>query len=689
MASGAAASGTSAASRATPSSRAPRSAASSRARRGGDRRAAGKENEAAPAPAAAAAPPPAPPFDLEAELEAVVGLAGAKDALRSLRNRLVVGKKRAALGVVDAPPRLYLLVGAPGAAFGAVARALAGLLGDLGVVGASKVAREEATRWRCGGRGDRDRAAAAARAAADALDAAGGGVLLVGGAGDLCDGDGQAAALDALCEGWRSERTVLAVAVDEPRRAALLRAAPRLAAARAVALELADYSEAELAELVRRDARARGFAVDPAGDGPDWLVRSLAPRRAGAGEGEGGVILARACVDGARRRQTDRVYASGTASSESLLRLRRADFEDDGARADAGAAALAALDGVVGLAGVKEHVRALTAQVRLDRERRRHGMPGGAGREPAPASSGAARHGQDDGRAAAGAGARRARRRAGGRPGRRVRPGALVAPYMGQTALKVRGGLRPRERRRAVRGRGPRARGERQGRVRARGPRHAREAPRGPAGRRRRRPRGVLRGDGRPVPAEPRPGVALPARLRLRAYTAAELGAIARGLLAARTSSSRPAPARRSTSALAAAGGGNGRAARNIVEAAARRMARRLDGRLRDRRTVPPTSRAASSPPTPPLGGPDRANPGDDVECVVAITTATACAAASAASMSAWNSASRGARGGRMPVARPRAPAWKSTGVSGAPSSGEDPTWPRHRADIRTNAPYT
>ena len=55
------------------------------------------------------------------------------------------------------------------------------------------------------------------------------------------------------------------------------------------------------------------------------------------------MILARACVDGALRRQTDRVYASGTASSESLLRLRRADFEDDGARADAGAAALAAL----------------------------------------------------------------------------------------------------------------------------------------------------------------------------------------------------------------------------------------------------------------------------------------------------------------------------------------------------------
>ena len=554
-----------------------------------DRRAAGKENEAAPAPAAAAAPPPAPPFDLEAELEAVVGLAGAKDALRSLRNRLVVGKKRAALGVVDAPPRLYLLVGAPGAAFGAVARALAGLLGDLGVVGASKVAREEATRWRCGGRGDRDRAAAAARAGADALDAAGGGVLLVGGAGDLCDGDGQAAALDALCEGWRSERTVLAVAVDEPRRAALLRAAPRLAAARPVALELADYSEAELAELVRRDARARGFAVDPAGDGPDWLVRSLAPRRAGAGAGAGGVILARACVDGALRRQTDRVYASGTASSESLLRLRRADFEDgDGARADAGAAALAALDGVVGLAGVKEHVRELTAQVRLDRERRRHGMPveGGASLHcvfRGPPGTGKTTVARLLARALGALGAVRD----GGRVVECDR-GALVAPYMGQTAPKVREAF-------------DRASGG----VLFVDEAHALvESDRDAFGREALDALVKLledrRGDVVVVLAgytaemaelfSRNPGLAsrFPHVFDFEAYTAAELGAIARGLLAARDLELAPGAGAALDGALAAAGGGNGRAARNIVEAAARRMARRLDGRLRDRRTVPP-----------------------------------------------------------------------------------------------------
>lgn len=44
---------------------------------------------------------PEVPFDLEVALNEIVGLETVKDMLRSLRNRLVVGRKRAAFGITD------------------------------------------------------------------------------------------------------------------------------------------------------------------------------------------------------------------------------------------------------------------------------------------------------------------------------------------------------------------------------------------------------------------------------------------------------------------------------------------------------------------------------------------------------------------------------------------------------------
>ena len=81
------------------------------------------------------------------------------------------------------------------------------------------------------------------------------------------------------------------------------------------------------------------------------------------------------------RKQTNRVYAKGTVSKESLLALTAEDFsaDDDGADGESAVAdALKALDGITGLGGVKSHVRALAAQIELDARRRMAGMRGSA-----------------------------------------------------------------------------------------------------------------------------------------------------------------------------------------------------------------------------------------------------------------------------------------------------------------------
>ena len=66
------------------------------------------------------------------------------------------------------------------------------------VVGA-RVAEDGAVAWRRG-EDDRDRVKKAARTSLKALEAHGGGVLLVRDAGDLCEDAWETAALDALCD---------------------------------------------------------------------------------------------------------------------------------------------------------------------------------------------------------------------------------------------------------------------------------------------------------------------------------------------------------------------------------------------------------------------------------------------------------------------------------------------------------
>ncbi|KAK7239771.1 ATP binding protein [Aureococcus anophagefferens] len=345
--------------------------------------------------------PPPQPFDLEVALKEIVGLESVKDMLRSLRNRLVVGKKRAAFGIKDDVARAFVVVGSDGANFEHVARVLCGMLHDLGLLSRNKL---EVVKKHDLIKSSTAATLSSAQAAVNAVSDRGG-LLLVTDAGGLANGDRDHSrnseyakvALEALVSAAttplaKTQGYAVLFTTRGSCHATLLRSCPALGAASPITFELAEYTLTHVARLLQEEVKVRGFALsglgdDDDGDGDDdyaarelaCLERILAPKLSRCGPDGGGCNLVRAAVDDAVRKQTNRVYAKGTVSKESLLALTAEDFsaDDDGADGESAVAdALKALDGITGLGGVKSHVRALAAQIELDARRRMAGMRG-------------------------------------------------------------------------------------------------------------------------------------------------------------------------------------------------------------------------------------------------------------------------------------------------------------------------
>ena len=327
-----------------------------------------------------------PPFNVDEALDKLVGMLSAKQHLKSLRNRLEVGRRREVFGVKDSKPLHTIFVGSLGMDFLGITKVLAGILKE------AQVSKTLAVQ--CVGRKDivGTSTDATGKLCDEVMAKAKGGVLLVTDASGIVSGGGKdredfygsmalnkiVAAIDKTDGAKTGPPFVLVLGVRRDQLQTLLQASPTLAPATQV--ELAEYSLQETVALLRQAVTEAKFQLSSSLSDSS-LSDLLSPILSRSAADKRGMILVEKMTEDAINRQTDRVFNLKTVSKESLLELKEVDFEPPPVEGAAPTEqVLARLDEVVGLAGVKDHVRALIAQLQLDQERRNAGLPGGGSR---------------------------------------------------------------------------------------------------------------------------------------------------------------------------------------------------------------------------------------------------------------------------------------------------------------------
>jgi len=338
--------------------------------------------------------PPGSKLDLEAAFADVVGLASVKKQLTKVTQLVDVQKKREAHGVYGGKPLQFVFRGSRGTGMSTVAKMLAHLLRDVEVLVEGKLI-EVNRKELLSGVGDVE------KQMTKLWRAASGNVLLINEVHTFHDrersrdSDGIEASnfiakqIDSMAKKCMGEDAgpcwpqPVCVILAAPADALLPDPLQRLESSGAFKVDFPDYSTNELAEILVLLVEKRKFSL-----ASSLTAERLEPHvrdasRSSEVSGLSNVRMLQHLLDEAIARQTERAWAAETVSLDGLTTLTENDFVDHMTpnREEAMKAALAKLDGVVGLRGVKSFVHSLYAQLKMEVERREAGIsgPGGGG----------------------------------------------------------------------------------------------------------------------------------------------------------------------------------------------------------------------------------------------------------------------------------------------------------------------
>ncbi|MFC0545137.1 AAA family ATPase [Kutzneria chonburiensis] len=314
--------------------------------------------------------------ELLSELDTMIGLDPVKQRVRAMVAEMDIDSKRRAAGMKTAERSRHLVfTGNPGTAKTTVARLISQIYRELGVVTSGHVVEAQRSDLVAEFLGQ---TAVKTRAV---CESAFGGILFIDEAYTLTEGEYAAEAVAELLVQMENHRDDLVVIVagypkemDE-----FMEANPGLRSRFANRVEFPDYSNDELAGIFRVMARGQGYELS------DDLVNALPQRitRIPRGRGFANGRSARQLLEAAITKQSGRLAGMGDIAPEALNLLVANDLpapEDAGVQQGDGSARrslaelLAELDGMIGLAPVKEQVRTLVAETRVDARRRSAGL---------------------------------------------------------------------------------------------------------------------------------------------------------------------------------------------------------------------------------------------------------------------------------------------------------------------------
>jgi len=317
--------------------------------------------------------------DLIAELDNMIGLDPVKQRVHALLNELAVDRQRRAGGMkVATRSRHLVFTGNPGTAKTTVARLIARIYSSLGLLSSGhvvEVQRADLVGEYVGKTAPKTRAV---------CEKAMGGVLFIDEAYELTprsDNDYGAEAIAELLTQMENHRDeLIVIAAGYPKQMdEFLDANPGMRSRFANRVDFPDYSNDELSRIFRSMATHEGYQLAPD------LVTALPARMARIGRGSGFANgrSARALLEATLSVQSGRLAAAGTDKADLNLLLLSdlptpgadgvGQTDDGGPRRDL-TELMAELDNMIGLDAVKQQVRSIAAEIRVDARRRAAGM---------------------------------------------------------------------------------------------------------------------------------------------------------------------------------------------------------------------------------------------------------------------------------------------------------------------------